>query len=271
MKKKFDPFIYIFIFLLQLKVISQTNYDIYSELDSKEKTITISQTITFKNTSNNILDKIYLNDWANSYEGTESQLVNHLANQFNRSFYFSAKNKLGYTEIERINGNQGSLIWSRLKDQLDIIEVILHEPLNPGEIIIFYINYKVKLPDDKFTGYGVNSNNKIFFRDFFISVSPLKKDTWILQSNLGLRDNSNPPSSYLINWKYPNKYNLVSNLKNISKKNYAGDLISSQFEAAKLSSPEFIFDEKNDFEKIVFSDGFIVETDILPKKMETLS
>ena len=101
MKKKFDPFIYIFIFLLQLKVISQTNYDIYSELDSKEKTITISQTITFKNTSNNILDKIYLNDWANSYEGTESQLVNHLANQFNRSFYFSAKNKLGYTEIER--------------------------------------------------------------------------------------------------------------------------------------------------------------------------
>ena len=226
MKKKFDPFIYIFIFLLQLKVISQTNYDIYSELDSKEKTITISQTITFKNTSNNILDKIYLNDWANSYEGTESQLVNHLANQFNRSFYFSAKNKLGYTEIERINGNQGSLIWSRLKDQLDIIEVILHEPLNPGEIIIFSINYKVKLPDDKFTGYGVNSNNKIFFRDFFISVSPLEKDTWILQSNLGLRDNSNPPSSYLINWKYPNNYNLVSNLKNISKKNYAGDLIS---------------------------------------------
>ena len=266
MKKKFDPFIYIFIFLLQLKVISQTNYDIYSELDSKEKTITISQTITFKNTSNNILDKIYLNDWANSYEGTESQLVNHLANQFNRSFYFSAKNKLGYTEIERINGNQGSLIWSRLKDQLDIIEVILHEPLNPGETIIFSINYKVKLPDDKFTGYGVNSNNKIFFRDFFISVSPLEKDTWILQSNLGLRDNSNPPSSYLINWKYPNKYNLVSNLKNISKKNYPGDLISSQFEAAKLSSPEFIFDEKNDFEKIVFSDGFIVETDILPKK-----
>ena len=86
MKKKFDPFIYIFIFLLQFKVISQTNYNIYCELDSKEKTITISQTITFKNTSNNKLDKIYLNDWANSYEGTESQLVNHLANQFNRSF-----------------------------------------------------------------------------------------------------------------------------------------------------------------------------------------
>ena len=230
MKKKFVPFIYFFIFLLQFKVISQTTYEIYCELDSKEKIITISQSISFKNTSNKILDKIYLNDWANSYEGTESQLVNHLANQFNRSFYFSSKNKLGYTEIESITDNQSPLIWTRLKDQLDIIEFIPNKPLNPGEIIIFSINYKVKLPDDKFTGYGVNSNNKIFFRDFFISVSPLKKDTWILQSNLGLRDNSNPPSSYFINWKYPNNYNLVSNLKNISKKNYAGDQISSQFE-----------------------------------------
>ena len=124
--------------------------------------------------------------------------------------------------------------------------------MNPGEIINFCINYKVKLPDDKFTGYGVNSNNKIFFRDFFISVSPLKKDTWILQSNLGLRDNSNPPSSYLINWKYPKNYNLVTNLTNVSTKNHPGNLVSSQFEAAELSSPEFIFDEKNDFEKDSF-------------------
>ena len=32
-----------------------------------------------------------------------------------------------------------------------------------------------------------------------------------------------------------------------------------------MSSPEFIFDE-NDFEKIVFDDGFVIVTDILPKK-----
>ena len=39
MKKKFDPFIYFFIFLLQIKVISQNTYDIYCELDSEEKII----------------------------------------------------------------------------------------------------------------------------------------------------------------------------------------------------------------------------------------
>ena len=40
MKKKFVPFIYFFIFLLQFKVISQTTYEIYCELDSEEKIIT---------------------------------------------------------------------------------------------------------------------------------------------------------------------------------------------------------------------------------------
>ena len=42
--------------------------------------------------------------------------------------------------------------------------------------------------------------------------------------------------------------------------------ILTRLEAAELSSPEFIFDEKNDFEKIVFDDGFVIVTDILPKK-----
>ena len=266
MDYKFKFLFYICACLLQLKAISQTTYNIDSELDSNEKVLTISQTISFKNTSTSKLDKLYLNDWANSYEGTESQLVNHLANQFNRSFYFSAKNKLGYTEIENINDENKSLRWSRLENQLDIVEVKLIEAINPGDIIDISIKYKVKLPDDKFTGYGINSNNKIFFRDFFISVSPFKKGNWILQSNLGLRDNSNPPSNYFINWKYPKNYNLVTNLTNVSTKNQSGNLVLSQFEAAELSSPEFIFDEKNDFEKIVFDDGFVIVTDILPKK-----
>ena len=43
MKKKFNPFICFFIFLLQFKLISQTTYDIECELDSKEKTITKNQ------------------------------------------------------------------------------------------------------------------------------------------------------------------------------------------------------------------------------------
>ena len=167
MDYKFKFLFYICGCLIQLKAISQTTYNIDSELDSNEKTLTISQTISFKNTSNIKLDKIYLNDWANSYEGTESQLVNHLANQFNRSFYFSAKNKLGFTKIESINNENKSLRWSRLENQLDIVEVKLIEIINPGEKIDILIKYKVKLPDDKFTGYGINSNNKIFFRDFF--------------------------------------------------------------------------------------------------------
>ena len=75
MDYKFKFLFYICACLFKLKAISQTTYNIDSELDLNEKVLTISQTISFKNTSTSKLDKIYLNDWANSYEGTESQLV----------------------------------------------------------------------------------------------------------------------------------------------------------------------------------------------------
>ena len=66
MDYKFKFLFYICACLLQLKAISQTTYNIDSELDSNEKVLTISQTISFKNTSTSKLDKLYLNDWANS-------------------------------------------------------------------------------------------------------------------------------------------------------------------------------------------------------------
>ena len=69
------------------QLFAQNKYKIDAILDVKKQTVTVSQTITFLNNTEGSVKKIYLNNWANSYEGTESQLVKHLANQFNRSFY----------------------------------------------------------------------------------------------------------------------------------------------------------------------------------------
>ena len=266
---KNNVFLFFSIFLIKVLIVNlyaQNKYKIDATLDENKQTVTVSQTITFVNTTQGPIEKIYLNDWANAYEGTESQLVKHLANQFNRSFYFSAKNKLGFSKIDEIRNKENKLQWSYFDQQLDIIELNLSKPLIKGGEIIIYLKYKIKIPDDKFTGFGIGLNNKILFRDFFLSISPYIGGKWILNSNLGLRDNSHVPSEYEVKWKYGKDYFLESNLVNIESDTLNKDINTSKWVSNALSSPEFVFEKENRFQTITLDDEFKITTDILPRK-----
>lgn len=266
---KNNVFLFFSIFLIKVLIVNlyaQNKYKIDATLDENKQTVTVSQTITFVNITQGPIEKIYLNDWANAYEGTESQLVKHLANQFNRSFYFSAKNKLGFSKIDEIRYKENKLQWSRFGQQLDIIELNLSNPLEKGEEVIINLKYKIKIPDDKFTGFGIGLNNKILFRDFFLSISPYIDGKWILNSNLGLRDNSHLPSEYEVNWKYGKDYFLESNLVNIESDTLNKDINTSKWISNELSSPEFVFEKENRFQTITLDEEFKITTDILPRK-----
>ena len=205
-------------------------------------------------------------DWANSYQGEPAPLAKHLANEFNRSFYISANSKLGYTQIDTLYA-EGISSWSRLEDQLDIIKINLVNRLDSGEQIKINLNYVVKIPDDKFTGVGINSDKGVLLRDLFITVAPDYNDEWLLNSNLGFRDYSSLPSDYSFQWSYPAAYDLLSNLNEINTDISSDDTLkSSHFKDEGISSAEFIFDLKNSFQTIKISPDFIIVTDLLPGK-----
>jgi hypothetical protein len=207
-----------------------------------------------------------LYDWANSYQGEPAPLAKHLANEFNRSFYISANSKLGYTQIDTLYA-EGISSWSRLEDQLDIIKINLVNRLDSGEQIKINLNYVVKIPDDKFTGVGINSDKGVLLRDLFITVAPDYNDEWLLNSNLGFRDYSSLPSDYSFQWSYPAAYDLLSNLNEINTDISSDDTLkSSHFKDEGISSAEFIFDLKNSFQTIKISPDFIIVTDLLPGK-----
>ena len=174
----------VFLFCSASSAWSQTKYTFDVALNVEEELLTVSQTIEYTNTGDESLDTLYLYDWANSYQGTPSPLANHLANQFNRSFYLSAKSKLGYTRIQELKYKQKEVTWSRLEDQLDLIQIDLDNPIAPKQEITLTLLYVVKIPDDKFTGLGINANERYFLRDFFISLTPFRENNWLLHSNL---------------------------------------------------------------------------------------
>jgi hypothetical protein len=245
---------------------SQTKYIFDVALNIEEELLTVSQTIEYTNTSDKSLDTLYLYDWANSYQGEPAPLAKHLANEFNRSFYISANSKLGYTQIDTLYA-EGISSWSRLEDQLDIIKINLVNRLDSGEQIKINLNYVVKIPDDKFTGVGINSDKGVLLRDLFITVAPDYNDEWLLNSNLGFRDYSSLPSDYSFQWSYPAAYDLLSNLNEINTDISSDDTLkSSRFKDEGISSAEFIFDLKNSFQTIKISPDFIIVTDLLPGK-----
>ena len=125
-KVNFNVFICLLISFIGKVVNGQNQYFIDGHVDLENKTLIVSQTLTFKNPSNKSLEKIYLSDWANSYEGTKSPLVKHLANQFNRSFYLSSKSKLGFTDIESLSCNNNKL--ECLQNFLLVIFLIITNP-----------------------------------------------------------------------------------------------------------------------------------------------
>ena len=256
----------VFLFCSVSMAWSQTKYIFDVALNIEEELLTVSQTIEYTNTSDESLDTLYLYDWANSYQGEPAPLAKHLANEFNRSFYISANSKLGYTQMDTLY-TEGISSWSRLEDQLDIIKINLVNRLDSGEQIKINLNYVVKIPDDKFTGVGINSDKGVLLRDLFITVAPDYNDEWLLNSNLGFRDYSSLPSDYSFQWSYPAAYDLLSNLNEINTDISSDDTLkSSRFKDEGISSAEFIFDLKNSFRTIKISPDFIIVTDLLPGK-----
>ena len=208
--------IYFFCFLGQF-LSSQINnsYDINVELISENQTLIVNQKMRYTNTSGSIIERMYLEDWSNSYSDDRSKLAKRISDEYSRSFLFSKKNQRGSTNIIQIDsGNIQD--WKRL-DDIDIIELVLLEPLEISESIEIDINYSIKIPDSKFTGYGFDNQN-FYLKNWLIVFSDLNNSKWSKQSNLNLNDQTIDYSDFIIKFKLNKDLKLFSNLERLSSK-----------------------------------------------------
>ena len=187
------------------------SYNIDVILSSEDKTLIINQVMKFKNTSNISIKEIVLEDWANSYVNNRTRLAKRISDEYSRSFTFAKKKQRGSTLIKSI-ASDNIESWSVSKKTSDIINVYLKKELKKGESIEIEINYIVKLPDSKFTGYGFDNNNNFYLKNWLIVFSNISKLNWRSQSNLNLNDQSLKKSSYKLKMSFDKSYNLFTNL-----------------------------------------------------------
>ena len=262
--KKLSNLIFAFFLLISIYNTSaqvDVSYKIKANLNLLNETIDISQIIRYKNIRKEQTNEIYLYDWSNSYKDTKTPLSNRLAEEYNRSFYLSSKNKRGFTKIENISFENIDLVWLREKNKPDIIKLFLPKFINNNEIVEIHLNYSIKLPDQKFTGFGIKNKKSINLRYWHISLAPFIKDKWIINSNLDIDDNSSLPSNFIIKWNYTNELSLISNLDKVSSENKKNNLIE-EYEGINQVRAQFIFNSENKFKSNKLTNGKVILTDL---------
>lgn len=232
------------------------------ELHPDKNILTVQQELVYFNQSNDTLRKIILNDWNNAYSEKFSPLGNRFSDEFVRNFHLAKEEERGFTtDLTFIDQNKMFLDWSRTSDHPDLIELVLRNPLLPRQQFSIFITYKLKLPSDKFTGYGYGANGNFMLKDWLLTPARFDQNHFTQNSNVNLDDSSNAISDYEITFSVPKKYELVTDLDSSVLDN------SKVFLKGKNRSKFSIYlTKKTDFETFILP-NLNVQTNIKDNKL----
>lgn len=213
MKSFFKIAFYILVLVPSVKQYAQHHSKMIVELNSERKTLNIQQEITFFNQSKDTVSTLVLNDWQNGYSDKNTPLAKRFSDEFYRGFHLAKEEERGSTkDLTIIDANQLFLSWQRTEKNPDYIEVKLREKVIPNQKITLQLTYIVKIPSDKFTKYGYNSNGEMNLKNWFLTPARYENHDFIRYSNNNLDDIANAVSNFDIDLKVPPTLEITSDL-----------------------------------------------------------
>ncbi len=193
-------------------VFGQDRIEINAKFDVENKSINIHQFIEYKNTSNDTLNSIYLNDWNNAYSTKTTPLAKRFTEEFNNKFHFAKNEDRGFTTITSIKDqNNNDLSFTYLKEHPDVVKVNLRSTLQPNQSYTITLTYIVVVPNDTFTNYGVSNQNDYHLKYWYITPAIYNGD-WQFYSNKNLDDLFIPKANITMQIEHPLNYQLFSEL-----------------------------------------------------------
>ena len=240
---------YIVFLCLAFQASAQHTINIEATLNPSQKTLSIKQEIIYKNTSTQVLNEIYLFDWANSFSSKTTPLAKRFAENYDSSFHFEKDENRGKTTLEKIYNDENiPLQWQR-GDAVDILRVIPNTPIKPGENYSFHLEYIVKVPDDKFTRYGVNKIGEYKLRYWYISPAVFDGE-WQIYSNKNTNDLYLTPSEFSIKLHLPSTYTVISDLDILPQNPASGRTKTVELSGKDRTKAIIYLQRNSDFETI---------------------
>ncbi|WP_246109048.1 gluzincin family metallopeptidase [Seonamhaeicola algicola] len=265
---KFHFFNFLLIsFTCCLHSFSQNKIDIKAAFDVDNRNIKISQNITYFNTSQDTLKTIYLNNWSNSYATKKTPLAKRIADEYINDFHLAKSDERGYSVVTSITQNNTAIAYCELEKHPDIIKVDLQEPLLPNTFYNISLNYIVRIPDAKFTKYGITNTGDINLRYWYITPA-IYNGNWQFYSNKNLDDLYVPTANISMEIEYPKGYFVASELNTDNHtQNHTNQTITL---SGKNRVNSKLFLTKNKIFNTVQNDNIALVSSINDEKLEVI-
>ena len=208
-----------FLFVLtSLNDVSAQNDNIRMNvrLDTESKSLKIHQKITYFNHSKDSLKKLYFHDWNNAFSNKKTALGKRFVENYSKKFFFAKEKDRGTTKINNIAVNYQTTAWERPENNADFIAISLRKKLPPKDSVRIELSYTVKIPNAKYTSYGVD--NDTYNLRYWHIVPAVYDNSWQLMHHLDMDDLYQGATDYSVTFLVPEEYHLASNL-NLDKKN----------------------------------------------------
>lgn len=237
-----------FCFISNTNLNAQNESKFFIVFDDISKIFRINQTIIFKNTTNNPLNSLILNDWNSAYSTRNSKIGERFSDEFVRSFYMSYTNELAKTEIISLKINSVENLWNRNSSQIDIIEIPLQNSIKSNENITLNIQYTIKPPNTNFSRFG-QYYSIYYIKNLFLSLAKLNENgQFIKYSNENLDDLLNQNINKIdAEFILPEKYTFNTNL-NIDSFSTSNNFTNYQTKGFNKNDFFFALEEKSNFE-----------------------
>ncbi|WP_299129231.1 metalloprotease [uncultured Winogradskyella sp.] len=239
---------------------------IKANVDVETKTINITQTIDYKNTSSDTLKTLYISDWNQSYSTKSTPLAKRFEEEFTTKFHLAKKKQRGFTLIASIfnlNDNR-TVAYSYLKAHPDVLKVDVKTPVLPNESFNLVLNYTLVLPDATFTGYGITKNKDFQLKHWYLTPV-VYNGKWQYYSNKNLDDIFIPKSDIIIEITHPINYKATSELDLITTRSDLKNKTLTTILSGKDRVDSYLSINKFPDFKFVQTDNFVVVSNIEEK------
>ena len=197
------------------------------KVDVSKNLLYVQHTLLYNNSSNDSIKQIVLNDWNNAFSSKNSALARRFSDEFVRSFHLAKNDDRGYTEIKSVfDADYQTINWERTENTVDLVYLNLNNPIAPCSQQTITLQYIVKIPNEKFTKYGFDTNGNLVLKNWYLNPARFENKRFVEQSNENLDDIPNAFGDFEIEVEIDNSYFVSSNLNEVivtsenSKKQY---------------------------------------------------
>jgi hypothetical protein len=181
------------------------NYTIDVQLNDKEKSLTGTETIVYKNNSPEVLTFIWFHLYPNAYKDETTAFYQQVTNDPSRKEKLKRKNSGFISDLAfTVDGAAAKTEPHPNVQYIDIIKVILPKPLKPGDSATIATPFKVKLPS--YISRSGYADDEFMICQWYPKPAVFDKDGWHEMPYLDMGEFYSEFASYKVNITVPAAY-----------------------------------------------------------------